>query len=524
MTEFVRLPFDAATDQTMAFALKAPGSQSQTAALELIAPGVAAALADENISETIANSAAVAVAEKIAAEDIVLGYDGRALPVAPGGPTYWGPLPRSSGYVWGIVMSGATGDYVALGVKLNGDIGGRIAGGASSSSTNVLWRVLDCIQEWWVGPVVQRHEGWYSTAGIGDQGQIVVVDIDDRTPPIAVQIGTAEIDDHNAPGRYTIPGRGSFAQWTWHGNTTHLFLVVAPGSGRAEDFRGRPVQQIEIGSGTSYGQIFHLPYKQTTNTDTFWILLRNGGNWGIAEIVVNWSTGIVTMPTAYKRFISFAAQPYVTSAEGGTNSAGNPVVRLAAGYNPAANTHEVYLLELDLVTGIAKDMASSVTHDINGSSYLSDSALTPVLAGTGSGTRRLLGVSPAEAGPGWGLLTIEYAGAVAPSGVITERTYTPGTGLTDSRTLGVAGAHSERYPAGAQYATDGTVWHSNESGGTWTLSHEGTAVHRSTKALMRPMPTPPGGPVDVLVSEVGRYAIYLDWGDTDLLAISKEAA
>lgn len=473
----------------------------------------------------IIQAAQDAVDEVLAEEDVVLGPDGRALPTPPNGDTYWGVLPRSSGYSWGVVMSdGNAGDYVALGVKLNGDVGGRITGSSESSSPNVRWRVRDCMQEWWIGPAVQRHEGWYSTAGIGDQGQIVAADIDDRTPPLSVQVGTAEVDEHNAPGRFVLPGRGSLMQWTWHGNTTTLFFSVGPGSGRAEGHRDQPVQTIDIGSGTSYGVIHHLPLKATTNTDTFWILLRNGGNWGIAEVVVNWSTGIVTMPGTYKRLVSFSAQPYVTPAPGGTNGAGNPTLRLAAGYNPAANRHEVYLLELDMVTGILHDVANpSVTHNINTApSYLSDSALTPVLGPTGSGTRRLLGMRPATGGSGWGILTVEYSGAVAPSGVITERVYTPGSGLGSARSFGVTGAHSERYPAGAQYAEDGTVWHSNESGGTWSLSHEWSVVHRSTKALMRPMPTPPGGPVDVLVSEVGRYAIYLDWGDTDLLAITED--
>lgn len=526
MAEKVRLPdFGAATDQTMAYNLKASGSQSQNAAKELFN----AALADSpDVAAAAALAAASAVVDELAEQDIVVRYDGRALPVAPGGPTYWGPLPRSSGYVWGVIMSGASGDYVALGVKLNGDIGGRLAGGGGGSiASNVIWRVLDCIQEWWIGPVVQRHQGWYSTVGLGNAGQVLAVDVDDRTPPVAVQVGTtALVDDHNVPARFVLPGRGSLMEWTEHGSTTNLFFSVAPGSGRAETHRGRAVQTIEIGTGTSYGQIFHRPWLQTTNTDTFWVLLRNDSAWGIQEVVVNWSTGIITASGAFKRFVSFSAQPYVRSVEGGTNTAGNPCVRLAIGYNPGAVRHEVYAGELDLVTGIFRDIANpALTHNINSGTYLSDSALTPILPDTAPAIRRLLGIRPRAGGEDWGILTVEYTTPeVSPAGVIRESIYSPSTGqVTGSRTFGAVGAHMARYPAGASYADDGTVWHSNEAGGTWTLSHEGTPVHRSTNGLLRPMPTPPGGPVDVLVSEVFYYPSYLDWR-ADLLAISKEAA
>lgn len=523
MADMVRAgEVDAATDMTMDAIVRNQMSRSRASIMELVKPAVSAALADADVSDIVTDAALDAVADVLAAEDVVLGPDGRALPTGAHGSTYWGPLPRSTGYLWGVVVSTSSGDYVALGVKLNGDIGGRVAGGGEVvDDTNVRWRVRDAVQEWWIGPIWQRQYGWYSTVGIGDQGQILAIDIDDRTPPVAVQVGTAGVDDHNVPSRFTIPGRGSVMQWTHHNGTSNLFVSVARGSGRAEGFRGSPVQSISIGEPVSYGQWFHREDLQTSTTDTFLVLVRNHPRWAFVEVLVDWSAGTATRVGSLMPFVAFAGQPYIWHADGGTNSAGNPVVRLALGYNPAADMHEVFLMELDIVTGVAFDVANpTVTHNIRSGTYLSDSSLTPVLPGTGAGTRRLLGIRDRDAGESWGILTTEYAAAVAPSGVYTEHVYTPGVGLGESRTFGTAGAHLAQYPAGAQYAPDGTVWHSNESGGVWTLSHEGGAVHRSTKALMRPMPTGVG-PVAAFVSEVGRYVNYQDWGDTDLLALEE---
>ena len=456
-------------------------------------------------------------------EEVVQSGDGRALPTEPHGTTYWGPLPRSTGYLWGVVASSpSAGDYVALGVKLNGDIGGRVAGQEVSDTAGVFARVRNAVQEWWISPVVERQEGWYATGGIGNGGEVLAIDIDDHTPPVAVQVGIAGVDDHNAPARVTIPGRGSLIQWTHHSGTPMLYVVVAPGNGRAETFRGRPRQSLNIGGATSYGQWFLQAHKRTSTTDTFWVLVRNSPtHWGVAEVAINWSTGDAAL-VKFMPFVEFTAQPYMVSREAGTNSAGNPCLRIAVGYNPSAARHEVYLVELDLVTGIAKDMAQpSVTHQLAaGGSYLQDTSLTPAIPDT-SGTRRLLGIRPREAGEEWGILTVEYTSpTVNPAGVITETLWTS-AGVGAKRTFGSVGAHRAQYPAGAQYAPDGTVWHSNEAGGTWVLSHEGEVVHRSTKALMRPMPTS-GGPVACLVSENGIYVNYQNWGDTDLLAISKE--
>lgn len=522
MADLIRVgEADAATDMTMDAIVRNQSSRSRASIMALVKPAVSEALADADVTEVVAEAAAIAVTDVLLEEDVVIGSDGRALPTGANGSTYWGPLPRSTGYLWGVIVSRPSGDYVALGVKLNGDIGGRLAGQESSDTTSVFARIRNAVQEWWISPVVERQEGWYATGGIGNGGEILAIDIDDHTPPVAVQVGIAGVDDHNAPARVTIPGRGSLIQWTHHSGTPMLYVVVAPGNGRAENFRGRDRQSINIGGATSYGQWFLQAHKRTSATDTFWVLVRNAPqSWGIAEIAVNWSSGNAAL-VRFMPFVQFSAQPYMVAREGGTNAAGNSCIRIAVGYNPSAARHEVYLIEVDLVTGIATDMARpSVTHQLTaGGSYMQDSALRAALPDT-TGTRRLLGIRPHDAGSEVGLLTVEYSGDVAPSGVITETLWTS-EGVQDTRTFGSVGAHRAQYPAGAQYALDGTVWHSNEAGGTWALSHEGEVVHRSTKALLRPMPTS-GGPVACLVSENGIYVDYTNWADTDLLAITKE--
>ncbi len=380
-------------------------------------------------------------------------------------------------------------------------------------STQIVGEVDDAIQEWWTGPVVEQHEDWYSTAALSETGEILAVDLDDAGATSRTVVATAPVDDHNVPARATIPGRGSLLEWTHHGTEEHFYISVAPGSGRAESFEGRPVQEITVGSRVSYGQLLHVADAQTTDTDTFWVLLRNDLNWGIAELVVNWTTGEATYDGKYRRLVTFPEQAYMTSSFDDTSSG---TVRIAAGYNPAVGRSDVYLLELDLRTGVLTDlMRPSTTHDVTSSEYLEAEELTPLLGRT-DGTRRLLDVSPVSAAPA--VLTVEYPGDVSADGVYTE-TVLDGSGDTSSQTYGSTGRHLERYPCGAAFGPDDAVWHCGESGGSWSLWRDDEKVLDSGAALLRPMPTT-GGPITALVGRVEQYDDYKSWSGSSLLALS----
>ncbi len=410
-------------------------------------------------------------------------------------------------------LSAALGLLAAVAVGAAGCVAGPPAPPEPAPSTEIVATIDDAIQEWWIGPVVQQQSDWYSTAALSETGEVEAVDIDDTGATSRTVVGTAPVDDHNVPARITLPGRGSLVQWTHHGTEEGFYVSVAPGSGRAETFADRPVTEITVGSKVSYGQILHIPDAQTADTDTFWVLLRNDLNWGIAELVVNWSTGEASYSGKYRRLITFPEQAYLTSTFDDT-SAGT--VRIAAGYNPAVGRSEVYLLELDLRTGILTDlMKPRTTHDITSSTYLSAEDLTPVLGQT-SGTRRLLDVRASPAAPA--VLTVEYPGDVSPDGVYTE-TAVDENGLTTSRTFGKTGAHLERYPCGASFGIDGSVWHCGEDGGTSSLWRDDRKILDSEAPLFRPMPTP-GGPVSVLVGRIERYEDYRSWSGSSLLAVA----
>lgn len=380
-------------------------------------------------------------------------------------------------------------------------------------STVVSAEVDDAIQEWWTGPVVERHEDWYSTAALSETGEISAIDLDDAGDASRTVVATVPIDDHNVPARATVPGRGSLMQWTHHGTEEHFYVSVAPGSGHAQGFEDRPIQQITVGSRVSYGQLLRLPEAQTAETDTFWVLLRNDLNWGIAELVVDWTTGEATYDGKYRRLVTFPEQAYMTATFDDTSTS---TVRIAAGYNPAVGRSDVYLLELDLRTGILTDLVDpSTSHDIAASGYLPAEDLTSLLGQT-EGTRRLLDVSPVSSGPA--VLTVEYPAGVSADGVYTETTL-DGSRDTSTRTYGTTGRHLERYPCGAAFGPDDTVWHCGESGGSWGLWRDDEKVLDSGAALFRPMPTS-GGPVSVLVGLVEQYDDYTSWSGSSLLALA----
>jgi hypothetical protein len=438
----------------------------------------------------------------IATYGVVRDLDKKALPTQLAGT--WRSLPRSSGYMTGFF---SPSNKMLFGINLDGDVVGRFIG---TDTTSTLMKIPDMLQEWWSQPANQWHDGWLSTCGIGEFGDVIVADWNERTGGTAIKIGQAGRDDHNAPARWTEPGRGSLATWSNHGVTNNLEVVAAPGSGTVESFVGRPVVSIPIGAPVSYSDIQLRAHLRTANTDTFWIILRNDSNWGVREIVVDWSTGIVTWPGAYKRMIAFTEQPYVTTNDGGINAAGNPCVRMAVGYNPSAARHEIYFLQLDLVTGILTSPNDpSINHNIAGGTYLADTAIAPVMSNTATGsTRRLFYVRPASAGPGWAVLTSEYSLTSPTTGLYTETVYAPGGNTT--RTFGTTGASfggstDSNYVGGINYNALGKIYVCRKAGTIWTLEREdGTILKRSNTALVRPFPLV-GAKLEVIYSSVPIY-------------------
>lgn len=482
---------------------------------------------------TVVAAAAAQVAAQLAAADVVLGKDKRVIPAEA--KVGWYLMPESSGYMITLQAITQRDAWILAGITLDGSWKFRGADGAGSAGAVSRMVVPDAIPEWWVG-LPQWHLDTIYTGALGRKGEVLAVDFNARTGPIVVQVATAPVDDHNVPGRATVPGRGTFLAYTHHGleGDNLLRVVVGGGSGRADCLTGKPVTSFNMGGAASYGAPVNLAHARTPTTDTFWTFVRVALKWCIRENIADWPTSTVTATAGIKQLIEFPDQAYMHAVVAATDELGNPTkLGIIAGFNPAVPKSAVYVLELDLKTGKMHDkMNPLVTQDINASSPLLSSALTAVLPDKQTGTRRTLGLYCDNGGKMWKLLTIEYAGAVGADGIITEWTLNVDTMqlVGTPRTFGTAGRHFERYPGGAQFDRNGKVWHINESGNIYTIAQEGVAVRKSSKGMLRVLPVMPivkqsaEPPVDVLTGDVsGSYTDYKAWSDVNLLAIKKGA-
>lgn len=524
---------EAATDTSLADLLRNP-SAARTVLEDLFASDVPA-IVTQALSQapTVEAAAAQAVAGKLAAADVPLGSDKRVLPGGPFTESGWYLMPESTGYIYAyVVVESARDWYILCGITLEGYWEARTKGDAGGSG-GALSRSLvpDAIPEWWVG-LPQWHLDTIYTGGLGRKGEVLAIDFNARTGPVAAQVAAAIVDDHNVPGRATVPGRGTFLAWTHHGDDSLLRVCVAGGSGRADTLSGKPVATYNMGGSASYAHPWNLAHLRTGTTDTFWTFGRVALKWCIRENVADWATSTTTATPGIKQLVEFGEQAYMHVVTAVTDAFGNPTkVGIVAGHNPSANRDDVFLLELDLTKGIMHDkMNPGVTHDISSANPLQWTALTAALPDKPTGTRRVLGLYTGGGTKLWKILTVEYAGAVGPDGVITETTINVETmQIAGTRTFGAAGRHLERYPAGAQFDRNGQVWHVNEANSIYTLSLEGVAVRRSTRAIFRPSPpmpivTPVGEPhADLLAADVGSYTDYRMWADTNLVAIKKGA-
>lgn len=518
---------EAATDTSLADLLRNP-SAARTVLEELFASDVPAivvqALAE---TPTVEGAAAAAVNGKLAAADVPVGSDKRVLPGGPTGTTGWYEMDEASGYVYAFVVFEERDWYILGGFTLEGYWKAHTEGAGGAGGVS-LTSLRDAIVEWW-GTLPERIQDLVLAGALGDAGQVLAVDYNPRTGWDAVQVATAPRDDHNTPGRATVPTRGGIMPFTHHNIDNLLRIVLGPGTGRAASYTGRPVATFTMGGNVSYAQPWHLPHLATAETNSFGILTRVNLKWVMRDFLAPWKTGIAEAASGVKNLVEFPEQSYMHSVSAVRNANGDTTkIGIVAGYNPTAVRDAVYLVELDLTTGKMHDKAKpSVVHDINAGEPLQSSALTPVIPEKETGTRRLFGLHTGNGGNLWKILTMEYTGTVeatSTTGVITEYTFdVDKLQLVGTRTLGTAGKHLQRYPAGAQFADDGTVWYVTESNNVYTLWHEGRIVRQSKRPMFRPMPVPTGGETKLLISDVGSYINFDNWDDTNLLAIMEGA-
>lgn len=522
--------FEGVPDAMLADLLRNP-SLSRETLMALFSTDVPA-IVIETLAQVPAVEAAAAnaVAGKLAEADVIVGTDKRVLPLFT--KTGWYAMPESTGYIVAFVVVEQRDWWILGGFTLEGTWSVARGGDSAASTAITTTLVRDAIPEWWVG-LPQWHLDTIYTGALGRKGEVLAVDFNARSGPSVVQVATAPADDHNVPGRCTVPGRGSLLAYTHHGVDSQLRVVIAGGSGRADTFTGKTVSSFNMGGAASYSQNWNLAHARTATTDLFWVFVRVALKWCVREILADWPTSTATAQGGIKQLVEFPDQAYMHTSVAAVDANGNPTkVGIIAGYNPAVARSAVYVLELDLKTGIMHDkMKPTVTQDISAANPLQSTALTPVLGDKASGTRRVLGLYCGGGGTIWSLLTVEYSGAVGADGVYTKTRFdVSNMQVLDTVTYGAAGRHFERYPAGAQFDRDGKVWHINESGNVYTLSHEGVAVRKGSKGMFRTMPVMPiinqagEPPVDLLTGDVnGSYTDYFTWLDVNLLAIKKGA-
>lgn len=477
---------------------------------------------------TVEAAAATAVNGKLATADVLVGGDRRALPGGPGGVTGWYDMPESSGYTYAYVVYEQRDWYILGGFTLDGYWKARTKGDAAGGSLSQT-TVRDAIPEWWVGKP-QLNGDTVTTGALGAKGAQLAIDFNERTGPTATQVAMVPVDDHNVGYPCVVPGRGVIQPYTHHGVDNLLRVVGAGGSGLGSTLRGKQEYTFTMGGAASYAQPWNLAHRRSGNTDTFFIPSRVALRWSAREIVADWSTDVLSANPGMLHMLEFPEQGYIDTFPVAFDAFGNVTkIGIIAGYNPSASRDDVYLLELDLTTYIMHDKANpQVTINITSGTPLQVTALTPVLSNKTTGTRRVFGMWTSPGSQTWKLLTCEYTGEVGatgdPTGVLTEHSFNVSTfTLTGTRTFGAAGRHLERYPGGACFGADGKVWHVNEANNVYTLSQEGVAVRKSTRALFRPTACPAGAPWDILIADVGSYVSYLNWSDTNLLAIKKGA-
>lgn len=511
-------------DEMLADLLRNP-SQARTMLMELFDADVPGIVVRElGKAPTVEAAAASAVAGKLAAADVLMGGDRRGLPGGPGGKSGWYEMPESTGYKYAYVEFDERDWYIVGGFTLAGYWKAHTEGEETAGSSLSRDFVADAIPEWWVGRP-QLNLDTVTTGALGQKGEVLAIDFNARTGPVATQVAVAPVDDHNVPAPCVVPGRGILMPWTWHGVDNLLRMVVAGGTGLGSTLRGKPEHTFTMGGNASYSQPWVLAHRRSGTTDTFWILVRVSLRWSIREIVVDWATGVPTATPGILHLVEFPEQAYMDTVPAAFDANGNVTkLGIIAGFNPSVNRDDVYLLELDLTTGIMHDKANpAVTHNIASGSPLQSSALTPVLANKTVGTRRVFALYTGGGAQIWKLLTCEYTGDVDPSGIVTEHSFDVSSRtVTGTRTFGAAGRHLERYPGGADFAPDGKVWHVNEADNIYTLSLDGVPVRRSTEPMIRPRAIPQGAHIDVLLAIAPVYVTFTNWV-ANMIALKKGA-
>lgn len=426
---------------------------------------------------------------------------------------------------WAVYFEGLTPDglRIPLGVDNEGNTRGRLMSTVPSPFDDVAAvSVWDSVHEWWTNNIVNRvltPSGPEDRGcGVSSSGKIVVWDAPKRGSLESREVGDAgltgpggDIDDHDAPSRWTAPdGSWGFVVWNNHGDTDyHSFKITS--NGKVDGFNSPQIDLVvSPGAAISYQQLFL--HSVNGSVYKFWNLMRTGTGWLVAEFLINPQTGTITLNGPLRRIFTIGnLQPYTHAVLVGRT------LRMVCYVNPKENRHAIWLLSLNLDTGVlTSPMDSSLNRDTLTTGYTDLGSITPLVPETASTSksRRMFESSPvadAVLYAEWDRATpdeaIYYVTSVVGGSVKTERVPVPPAGPRIGYTPG------SNYIGGGSFSPSGkiaTVHHDKFGGSTLRVWNgtEAKIVATSQRRMARPVWLNEN---EILVADIERYVDYFDF-------------
>lgn len=266
--------------------------------------------------------------------------------------------------------------------------------------------LYDGMTEWWCYPVAMFETSPYPRTifgSIASNGDILACEFNHVTrKTMRYVVGTALVDDHNAPAIWHKPGRRSVILWQNHSAEQFGWIKTGSVSGDLRSLRAAPAQHITVAGGFSYTELEHIPSLSDANQDTFYLFCRvhltGDIGWNCIRISVNQITGVVTKVSNQRLISAGANLCYLTISSSHTTSP--HVIRCEFGYNPASASSEVHGIAYFEIGAITSPFMSSLAANMSGTNLpLVDTAVTLAVPNTQAGwSRRLFYVKPGPNG------------------------------------------------------------------------------------------------------------------------------
>lgn len=425
-------------------------------------------------------------------------------------------------WVYSLEAPSDSGSRRVLGVDSAGNTRGRLMSSIPGPFADVAAiEVFDSTHEWWTNHVVDRVKVASGPedrgCGVSSTGEIVVWDSAKRGARKSRVVGDAgltgpgaEIDDHDAPSRWTAPdGSWGFVVWNNHGDTDyHSFRITTDGT--VDGFNGPQIDRVvSAGAQVSYQQLFL--HSRNGNDWRFWNLTRTGPGWLITDLTINPVAGTITQSSTLRRIAIIGnEQSYLQGVQVGRT------IRMGAYVNPKEDQHALWLLSLNMDTGVlTSPVDPTLSRDVAATGYTDLVNVGPLLVNTPtSKSRRMLEVSPTQDAivfAEWDRATPDagfYWVARTVNGSVTL-TKIPG-GPTGPR---IGYTADSNYVGGASFSPSGRVAtvHHDALGGSTLRVFDGTEsriIAYSRRRMARPVWIDES---EILVGDIERYTDYFDY-------------